>query len=72
MTVSVSLSVCLSTSISPKLHVRSSPHFSACYLCPCMARASSGGVAIRYVRTSGFNGGDVMLNMRREKGVCSK
>jgi len=40
-------SVCLSTSISPELHVRSSPNFWACYL--CLWQSLSGDVAICYV-----------------------
>jgi len=43
MTVSVCLSVSVTASISPDLHVRSSPIFVH------MARSSSGGVAICYV-----------------------
>ena len=34
VTVSVCFSVCLSASVSQELHVRSSPNFCACYLCP--------------------------------------
>ena len=42
----VCLSVCLSTSISPELHVRSLPDFVTLVT---YDRGSSGGVAIRYV-----------------------
>ena len=35
-TVSVCLSVCMSASVSPELHVPSSPNFYACYICPCL------------------------------------
>ena len=48
MSVSVCLCVCLSASISPELHVRSSPTFF-CTLPMAVARSSSGGVVIRYV-----------------------
>jgi len=44
----VCLLVCLSASISPELHVRSSQKFRACYTM-AVARPSSGGVAICYV-----------------------
>jgi len=48
MTVSVCLSVCLSASISPELHVRPTPIFAhVTYM--FVARSSSGGVAICYV-----------------------
>jgi len=47
MTVSVCLP-CLSASISPELHVRSSPNFNARYLCPWFG-PSLAGVAVRYV-----------------------
>jgi len=40
----ISVSVCLSASISPELHVQPSPIF-----CTYVVRSSSGGVAIRYV-----------------------
>ena len=46
ITVSVCLSVCLSESISPELHVRSSPNFYACYICP---RLGPPLAALRYV-----------------------
>jgi len=42
----VCLLVCSSASISPKLHVRSSPNVDACFVWPWLAD-SSGGVAIR-------------------------
>jgi len=53
MTVSVSLqsvclSVCLSASISPKLHVRSSPIF-VMHVTMSFVGSSSDGIAIRYV-----------------------
>ena len=47
MTVSVCLSVCLVTIISPHVHVRSAT--SLCMLSVGVARSSSGGVAIRYL-----------------------
>jgi len=50
MTVSVSLSVCMSVraSISPEIHVRSSPTF-LCVLPEAVARSFSSGVATTYV-----------------------
>jgi len=45
--LSVCLSVCLVASISPELHVRSSPILRTLHM--SVARSSSGGVAIRYV-----------------------
>ena len=48
MRMSVCLCVCLFTSMSPKLHVQSSPTL-LCMLPIGMSRSSSRGVAIRYV-----------------------
>ena len=46
-----SLSVCLSASISPKLHVRSSPNFYACYLCPLLGRILAALLYVIYFRS---------------------
>jgi len=49
----VCLSVCLSASISPELHVRSSPNFYACYLCPWVGPSLA---AVRYFKYFRFYG----------------
>jgi len=49
MGVSVCLCVCPSVSISPEIHVRSSPVFGVCQLSMAVARSFSGGAVTRYV-----------------------
>ena len=66
--VSVSVSVCLTASISPELHVRSSPNFCACYLWPLLIPL----LALRCVLYFRFHTDDVVLlimarNKRSEK-----
>ena len=46
--------VCLFASISPELHVQSSPDFSACFLCPWLGPAPM--AALRYVMYVRFYG----------------